>query len=74
GRLARGDGPLWREVRRVLADDGLAVALLHDPPREPGGFVVERALEVGLSGRRPVIAVLRKEVRRRGRPSRAPAG
>ncbi|MGA5765810.1 methyltransferase domain-containing protein [Nonomuraea bangladeshensis] len=60
GLLAGGLGPLWREVRRVLADDGLAVALVHDdgPPR---GFAVERAVRVSLSGRHPLIAVLRKE-------------
>ncbi|WP_252375228.1 MULTISPECIES: methyltransferase domain-containing protein [unclassified Nonomuraea] len=58
GALARGLGPLWREVRRVLADDGLAVALVHDGI--PSGFVVEETHQVSLSGRHPEIAVLRK--------------
>ncbi|MEV0631931.1 RNA methyltransferase [Nonomuraea wenchangensis] len=60
GLLAGGLGPLWREVRRVLADDGLAVALVHDD-RPPRGLAVERAVRVSLSGRHPLIAVLRKE-------------
>ncbi|GAA3226165.1 RNA methyltransferase [Nonomuraea helvata] len=58
GLLARDLGPLWREVRRVLADDGVAVALVHD--EIPPGFAVEEAVRVSLSGRHPVIAVLRK--------------
>ncbi|MDX3108380.1 RNA methyltransferase, partial [Nonomuraea angiospora] len=59
GLLARDLGPLWREVRRVLAGDGLAVALVHDGI--PRGFALEEAVRVSLSGRHPVIAVLRKE-------------
>ncbi|MFG1705981.1 TRM11 family SAM-dependent methyltransferase [Nonomuraea sp. M3C6] len=68
GLLARDGGLLWREVRRVLAADGLAVALVHDGI--PHGFVVEEAVRVSLSGQHPVIAVLRKSnVRRPGRAS-----
>jgi hypothetical protein len=69
GLLARDLGPLWREVRRVLAGDGLAVALVHDEP--PRGFAVEEAVRVSLSGRHPVIAVLRKRAAR-ARPVRTP--
>ncbi|MCK2217788.1 RNA methyltransferase [Actinomadura sp. ATCC 31491] len=58
GLLAGGLGPLWREVRRVLAGDGLAVALVHDGP--PAGFAVEEAVRVSLSGRHPLLAVLRR--------------
>ncbi|MEW9553102.1 TRM11 family methyltransferase [Nonomuraea sp. NPDC050783] len=59
GLLAGGLGPLWRQVRRVLAADGLAVALVHDDlSRVPPGFAVEEAVRVSLSGRHPVIAVL----------------
>lgn len=62
GLLAHGLGPLWREVRRVLAPDGLAVALLHDDPiaDAPKGFTLDEVIPVSLSGRHPVIAVLRK--------------
>ncbi|MGN9845587.1 methyltransferase domain-containing protein [Nonomuraea sp. H19] len=56
GLLRRDPGLLWREVRRVLAADGLAVALVHD--EIPRGFAVERAIRVSLSGRHPLIAVL----------------
>ncbi|MBB5785260.1 methyltransferase domain-containing protein [Nonomuraea jabiensis] len=62
GLLARDLGPLWREVRRVLAGDGLAVALVHGGI--PRGFVLEEAVRVSLSGQHPVIAVLRKEAGR----------
>ncbi|MEW1842270.1 RNA methyltransferase [Nonomuraea angiospora] len=62
GLLARDLGPLWREVRRVLTGDGLAVALVHDGI--PRGFALEEAVRVSLSGRHPVIAVLRKEAGR----------
>ncbi|MEU6786325.1 methyltransferase domain-containing protein [Nonomuraea angiospora] len=62
GLLARDLGPLWREVRRVLAGDGLAVALVHDGI--PRGFALEEAVRVSLSGQHPVIAVLRKEAGR----------
>ncbi|MGP3959008.1 methyltransferase domain-containing protein [Nonomuraea sp. 3N208] len=58
GMLAGDLGLLWREVRRVLAADGLAVALVHDDI--PPGFALEEAVRVSLSGRHPVIAVLRK--------------
>lgn len=74
GRLATDGDLLRREVSRVLAADGLVVALLHGSPHEWRGFRVEEALEVSLSGRRPVIAVLGRRVRRPGRASRAPAG
>ncbi|MEO3873021.1 RNA methyltransferase [Nonomuraea sp. B12E4] len=57
GALARDGGLLWREVRRVLSADGLAVALVHDGI--PAGFTVEEAVPVSLSGRHPLIAVLR---------------
>ncbi|PZG14234.1 methyltransferase [Nonomuraea aridisoli] len=57
GLLAGGLRPLWREVRRVLADDGLAVALVHEAI--PRGFAVEDVVEVSLSGQHPLIAVLR---------------
>ncbi|TMR90488.1 RNA methyltransferase [Nonomuraea basaltis] len=63
GLLAGDLGLLWREVRRVLADDGLAVALVHDGI--PRGFAVEETVRVSLSGQHPVIAVLRKRTARR---------
>ncbi|TMR24848.1 RNA methyltransferase [Nonomuraea zeae] len=56
GLLAGDLGLLWREVRRVLARDGLAVALVHDGI--PAGFAVEEAVRVSLSGQHPLIAVL----------------
>ncbi|MET9248379.1 methyltransferase domain-containing protein [Nonomuraea sp. NPDC003709] len=62
GLLARDLGRLWREVRRVLASDGLAVALVHDGI--PRGFALEEAVRVSLSGQHPEIAVLRKEAGR----------
>ncbi|MEU6720087.1 RNA methyltransferase [Nonomuraea sp. NPDC046802] len=58
GLLAGGLGPLWREVRRVVAADGLVVALVHDGI--PRGFAVEEAIRVSLSGQHPVLAVLRR--------------
>ncbi|MBF8193853.1 RNA methyltransferase [Nonomuraea sp. K274] len=58
GLLAGDSGLLWREVRRVLAGDGLAVALVHDGI--PRGFAVTETVRVSLSGRHPQIAVLRK--------------
>jgi 23S rRNA G2445 N2-methylase RlmL len=63
GLLARDPGRLWRQVRRVLADDGLVVALLHDMAADPPGFAPVRRLEVSLMGRHPVIAVLREQGR-----------
>ncbi|MEV0520927.1 methyltransferase domain-containing protein, partial [Nonomuraea sp. NPDC050405] len=62
GLLARDGGLLWREVRRVLASGGLAVALMDGVPE---GFRVERVVEVSLSGRHPAIAVLSVPRRRR---------
>lgn len=68
GLLGHDLGPLWREVRRVLDPGGLVVALLHDDANAgvPRGFAAEEMIPVSLSGRHPVIAVLR----RRGRASR----
>lgn len=63
GLLARDPGRLWRQVRRVLAGDGLVVALLHGMTEDPTGFASVRRVEVSLSGRHPVIAVLRKQGR-----------
>lgn len=59
GSLTRDLGPLWREVRRVLAPGGLAVALVHDGI--PRGFAVEEAVQVSLMGQHPVITVLSPE-------------
>ncbi|GGO77354.1 RNA methyltransferase [Nonomuraea cavernae] len=74
GALARDAGLLWRELWRVLAGDGVAVALLHEgapgATGVPPGFEVERTLEVSLAGRHPVIAVLRKRPRPRRRRDR----
>ncbi|TMR11184.1 hypothetical protein ETD86_36530 [Nonomuraea turkmeniaca] len=72
GLLAGDLGLLWREVRRVLAADGLAVALVHDDI--PRGFAVEEAIRVSLSGRHPVIAVLRKRAGERRTPPADAAG
>nr|WP_055506171.1 methyltransferase domain-containing protein [Nonomuraea pusilla] len=62
GLLARDAGRLWREVRRVLAPDGLAVALVHgaaDTGTEaPAGFLVVRAMRISLSGLHPELLVL----------------
>ncbi|MDR8411551.1 methyltransferase domain-containing protein [Nonomuraea sp. 3-1Str] len=62
GLLARDGGLLWREGRRVLAPGGLAGALGDGVP---GGFRVERVIEVSLSGRPPALAVLSVANRRR---------
>ncbi|MFD1545211.1 hypothetical protein [Nonomuraea guangzhouensis] len=59
GRLRRDPGRLWREIHRVLAVDGIAVALLPEPGQPPG-FRVNRMVHLTLSGRHPVIAVLRR--------------
>ncbi|MFI7699175.1 TRM11 family SAM-dependent methyltransferase [Nonomuraea sp. NPDC049480] len=70
GLLAGDLGLLWREVRRVLAADGLAVALVHEGL--PRGFAVEEAVTVSLSGQHPVIAVLRKQATAGGRSGGGP--
>ncbi|MEV4223954.1 methyltransferase domain-containing protein [Nonomuraea sp. NPDC049725] len=56
GLLAGDPGRLWREVRRVLAADGLVVALVHDGV--PDGFTVRERVRVSLSGRHPELVVL----------------
>ncbi|MGW0480032.1 methyltransferase domain-containing protein [Nonomuraea sp. NPDC003214] len=56
GLLAGDPGRLWREVRRVLAADGLVVALVHD--EVPDGFTVRERVGVSLSGRHPELVVL----------------
>ncbi|MBC6460433.1 methyltransferase domain-containing protein [Actinomadura sp. HBU206391] len=62
--LLKGDQSiLWRQLRRVLTDDGCAVALLHDPSTglalaAAAGFRIRRTIEVSLFGAHPVIGVL----------------
>ncbi|MER7503429.1 RNA methyltransferase [Nonomuraea pusilla] len=62
GLLARDAGRLWREVRGVLAPDGLAVALVHGTAetgtQAPAGFRVVRAMRISLSGLHPELLVL----------------
>ncbi|HUR03852.1 MAG TPA: methyltransferase domain-containing protein [Nonomuraea sp.] len=59
GRLRRDPARLWREIHRVLAVDGIVVALLPEP-WQPFGFSLNRMVHLTLSGRHPVIAVLRR--------------
>ncbi|MFG1942541.1 TRM11 family SAM-dependent methyltransferase [Nonomuraea sp. NPDC048826] len=69
GLLAREPDLLWREIRRVLTPGGLVVALWHGD--EPPGFETVERLTVSLSGRHPVLAVLRVRARRRASRGRA---
>ncbi|GAA4535287.1 MULTISPECIES: methyltransferase domain-containing protein [Nonomuraea] len=71
GELAREPDRLWREIRRVLARDGLVVALSYDEGGDPPGFETVERVEVSLSGRHPVLAVLRLRERRRASRGRA---
>ncbi|MEU7859799.1 RNA methyltransferase [Nonomuraea sp. NPDC049141] len=59
GRLRRDPARLWREIHRVLTVGGIVVALLPKP-WQPPGFKVNRMVHLTLSGRHPVIAVLRR--------------
>lgn len=59
GRLRRDPGRLWREIHRVLAVGGIVVALVPEAWRPPG-FGVDRVIHLTLSGRHPVVAVLRR--------------
>ncbi|MBT2226666.1 methyltransferase domain-containing protein [Nonomuraea sp. NEAU-A123] len=63
GRLRRDPARLWREIHRVLAVGGIVVALLPEP-WQPPGFTVNRMVHLTLSGRHPVIAVLRRSASR----------
>ncbi|MEU4225840.1 methyltransferase domain-containing protein [Nonomuraea sp. NPDC026600] len=63
GRLSRDPARLWREIHRVLAVGGIVVALLPEP-WQPPGFRVDRMVHLTLSGRHPVIAVLRRSASR----------
>jgi 23S rRNA G2445 N2-methylase RlmL len=63
GRLRRDPARLWREIHRVLAVDGIVVALLPEP-WQPPGFRVNRMVHLTLSGRHPAIAVLRRSASR----------
>ncbi|MEU8141457.1 methyltransferase domain-containing protein [Nonomuraea sp. NPDC048901] len=67
GRLRRDPGRLWREIHRVLAVGGTVVALVPEP-WQPPGFGVDRVIRLTLSGRHPVVAVLRRSAGR-GRAS-----
>ncbi|WP_246610213.1 methyltransferase domain-containing protein [Nonomuraea rhizosphaerae] len=73
GLLRRDPGRLWREIRRVLADDGLVVALMPEDARTGlvvDRLVVDRTVRISLAGQHPAIAVLRKP----GRASPGSAG
>jgi tRNA (guanine6-N2)-methyltransferase len=63
GRLRRDPGRLWREIHRVLAVDGTVVTLLPEA-WQPPGFGVDRVIHLTLSGRHPVVAVLRRSAGR----------
>ncbi|MEV6152421.1 methyltransferase domain-containing protein [Nonomuraea sp. NPDC052129] len=63
GRLRRDPGRLWREIHRVLAVGGTVVALVPEAWRPPG-FGVDRVIHLTLSGRHPVVAVLRRSAGR----------
>ncbi|MEV1244078.1 methyltransferase domain-containing protein [Nonomuraea sp. NPDC049750] len=63
GRLRRDPGRLWREIHRVLAVGGTVVALVPEAWRPPG-FGVDRVIHLTLSGRHPVVAVLRRSASR----------
>ncbi|MEU7746705.1 RNA methyltransferase [Nonomuraea sp. NPDC049158] len=63
GRLRRDPGHLWREIHRVLAVDGTVVALIPEA-WQPPGFGVDRVIHLTLSGRHPVVAVLRRSASR----------
>lgn len=64
GLQARRRG-LWREVRRVLAPGGTAVALLHQPGPDrqhavAAGLEIARELSISLFGAHPVAVGLRR--------------
>ncbi|WP_433516964.1 methyltransferase domain-containing protein [Nonomuraea sp. CA-143628] len=63
GRLRRDPGRLWREIHRVLAVGGTVVALVPEAWRPPG-FGVDRVIHLTLSGRHPVVTVLRRSAGR----------
>ncbi|MEV0349079.1 methyltransferase domain-containing protein [Nonomuraea sp. NPDC050680] len=63
GRLRRDPGRLWREIHRVLAVDGTVVTLLPEA-WQPPGFWVDKVIHLTLSGRHPVVAVLRRPASR----------
>lgn len=57
GGLARDLAPLWRELRRVLAGDGVVAALLPDE-LAPAGFRTLRRVPIRVRGQLAVIHVL----------------
>jgi 23S rRNA G2445 N2-methylase RlmL len=57
GGLSRGLAPLWRELRRVLASDGVVAALLPEEVT-PDAFRTVRRVPVRVRGRLAVIHVL----------------
>jgi tRNA (guanine6-N2)-methyltransferase len=63
GLLKGDESMLWRELRRVLTDDGCVVALLYDLPTQlalaaAAGLQIRQTIEVSLFGTHPVIGVL----------------